>query len=206
MLRRSFSVGLVLVFLLTAYAAGTREYKIDNNHSTVGFSVPILGGLSKVTGKFSSFEINLQVDDKDITKSTVRAVIKTASIDTGIDARNNHLRTADFFDAEKYPEIIFQSTSVKKRGKGFVAMGDLTMHGVTKPIELPFWITGTFKKDGSTNIGYHAHMTLDRRDYGITWENKNSPGFVGDNIDVDIDMITKAIKDQSAASSSSSSN
>src|ERR1051325_2151121 len=158
MLRRSVSAGLVLMFLLTAYAAGTREYKIDNNHSTVGFSVPILGGLSRVTGKFSNFEINLQVDDKDITKSTVRAVIKTASIDTGIDARNNHLKTADFFDADKYPDIVFQSTSVKKRGKGFVAMGDLTMHGVTKQIELPFSISGVFKKDGNTNVGYRAHI------------------------------------------------
>jgi len=196
MLRRSVSVGLVLIFLLTAYAAGTREYKIDNNHSTVGFSVPILGGLSQVTGKFSEFDINLQADDKDITKSTVRAVIKTASIDTGIDARNNHLRTADFFDADKFPEIVFQSTSVKKRGKGFVALGDLTMHGVTKQIELPFSIAGVVKKNGMTNVGYRARMTLNRLDYGINWENKNSPGFVGDNIDLEIDVITKAIKDQ----------
>jgi polyisoprenoid-binding protein YceI len=196
MLKRTLSVGLVLGLLLTAYAAGTREYKIDVNHSTVGFSVPILGGLSQVKGKFAEFDINLQTDEKDITKSSVKAVIKSASIKTGIDARDNHLRTADFFDAEKFPEITFHSTRVKKSGKGFVAVGDLTMHGVTKQIELPFAITGTFKKDGMTNVGYHAHMTLNRRDYGINWENKTSPNFVGDDIDVDIDLITKAIKDQ----------
>lgn len=186
----------MLVFLLTAYGAGTREYTIDNNHSTVGFSVPILGGLSQVKGKFSSFEIVLLNDEKDITKSSVKVVIKTASIHTGIDARDNHLRTADFFDAEKYPEITFQSTRVKKSGKSFVAIGDLTMRGVTKQIELPFSITGVVKKDGVTNVGYHAHMTLNRRDYGINWEHKTTPNFVGDNIDVDIDLITKAIKDQ----------
>jgi polyisoprenoid-binding protein YceI len=196
MLNRFVTVSLVFVLFLTSFAAAPREYKIDNNHSTVGFSVPILGGLSQVTGKFSNFDINLQADEKDITRSTVRAVIKTASIDTGIDARDNHLRTGDFFDAEKFPEIIFQSTSVKKRGKGFVAIGDLTMHGVTKPVELPFTITGTVKKDGMTTVGYRAHLTLNRRDYGINYTNKTTPNFIGDMIDVDIELITKAIKDQ----------
>lgn len=196
MLYRFVSITLVLTLFLSAYAAGTREYKIDNNHSTVGFSVPILGGLSQVTGKFSSFDINLQADEKDIAKSTVRAVIKTASIDTGIDARDNHLRNADFFDAEKFPEIVFQSTSVKKRGKGFVATGDLTMHGVTKQIELPFTVTGTVKKDGMTNVGYRAQLTLNRRDYGINYTHKTTPNFIGDMIAVDIELVTKAIKDQ----------
>jgi polyisoprenoid-binding protein YceI len=196
MLYRFISIGLVLTLFLTAYAVAPREFKIDNNHTTVGFSVPILGGLSRVVGKFAEFDINLQADEKDITKSSVKAVIKTASIKTGIDARDNHLKTADFFDAEKYPEITFQSTSVKKRGKGFVAIGDLTMHGVTKQIELPFTATGTVKNNGATTLGYHAHMTLNRRDYGINWEHKTTPNFVGDNIEVDLDVITKATKDQ----------
>ena len=196
MVNRFVTISLVFVLFLTSLAAAPREYKIDNNHSTVGFSVPILGGLSQVTGKFSNFDINLQADEKDITRSSVRAVIKTASIDTGIDARDNHLRTADFFDAEKFPEIVFQSTSVKKRGKGFVAIGDLTMHGVTKTVELPFTVTGTVKKDGMTTVGYRAQLTLNRRDYGINYTNKTAPNFIGDLIDVDIELITKAIKDQ----------
>lgn len=196
MLYRLVSITLILAFFLSAYAAAPREFKIDNNHTTVGFSVPILGGLSQVKGKFVDFNIDLQADEKDITKSTVKAVIKTASIKTGIDARDNHLKTADFFDAEKYPEITFQSTSVRKKGKGFVASGDLTMRGVTKQIDLPFTATGIVRDNGGTILGYHAHMTLNRRDYGINWENKNSPTYVGDNIDVDIDVITKATKDQ----------
>lgn len=195
MLKRYISFLLpVTLLIITVYASDVREYKIDNNHSTVGFSVPILGGLSKVTGKFSDFDIDLKVDEKDITRSSVRAVLKTASISTGITARDEHLRTADFFDAAKFPEITFESTKIRKNGKGFVATGNLTIHGVTKPIELPFSITGTIKKDNSTNVGYAAKLVLNRRDFGINWEHPTAPGFVGDNVEIAINLITKAIK------------
>lgn len=195
MLKRSLAIFVVLGALMTVYAAGVREYKIDTNHSTVGFSVPIMGGLSKVRGKFSDFDIVLQNDEKDITKSSVKVVIKVASIDTGIGARDTHLKTADFFDAAKFPEITFESTMIKKAGKGFVAIGNLTMRGVTKQIALPFSVTGVIKNKDLTNVGYAATMTLNRRDYGINWEHPTAPNFVGDNIDVEINLITKAIKD-----------
>src|SRR5437868_4851663 len=112
---------LLSLFITVAYAGTTREYKIDNNHSTIGFSVPILGGLSQVSGKFADFNITLQSDEQDITKSTVKVTIKTASIDTGIAARDEHLRTPDFFDAARFPEITFESTQIKKQGKAFAA-------------------------------------------------------------------------------------
>lgn len=186
----------LFVVLIGVNAATVREYKIDTNHSTVGFSVPIMDGLSQVKGKFADFDIAIQNDDQDITKSSVKVAIKTASIDTGIDGRDKHLRTSDFFDVEKFPEITFQSTQIKKVGKGFVAVGDLTMHGVTKRVDLPFTITGIFKKDNLTNIGYHAQIVLNRRDYGINWEHNIEPTFVGDNVTVEINLITRAIKDQ----------
>lgn len=196
MLDRLVPIAVVFALFLTAYAAGPREFKIDNNHSTVGFSVPILGGLSQVKGKFMSFDIDLRFDEKDVTKSSVKAVIKASSVDTGIEGRDKHLRTADFFDVEKYPEITFQSSRVRKSGKGFVATGDLTMHGVTKQIDLPFTITGKVKKDGATTAGFRAHTTLNRRDYGVNYTNKNTPNFVGDTIDIDIDIITRPTQDQ----------
>jgi polyisoprenoid-binding protein YceI len=172
-----------------------RPYPIDNGHSTVGFTVPILNGLSKVRGKFTDFSITLNNDEKDITKSSVVVVIKPASIDTGIERRDAHLRSTDFFDVEKFAEIRFQSTRVEKRGKSFVAQGTLTMHGVSKEIALPFSVTGT-NKDATgkkMNIGYSARLTLNRRDYGITWSHQSVANFVGDNIDVEIDLITRAI-------------
>jgi polyisoprenoid-binding protein YceI len=194
MLKKLIPLSLVVVFLITIYASDVREYKIDTNHSTIGFSAPILNGLSSVTGKFSDFSIDLQNDENDTTKSSVKVVIKTASISTGIAARDNHLRTADFFAADQFPEITFVSTEIKKKGKSFLAVGNLTMHGVTKQIELPFSIKGVYKKDDQTNIGYEARMVLNRRDFGINWENPNSPSFVGDNVEVEINLITKAIK------------
>ena len=190
---------LVAVWLFSTIIAGqvdtSKQYRIDNNHSTVGFSVPIMGGLSKVSGKFTDFTVTLTNDEKDITKSSVSVVIKTASINTGIAARDNHLKTADFFEVEKYPEITFQSKSIEKKGKQLIAVGTFTMHGVSKEIALPFAITGTSKDPAAQkmNIGYAARITLNRRDFGINWQHPSVPNFVGDNVEIEINLITKAI-------------
>jgi polyisoprenoid-binding protein YceI len=189
---------LAIVVLSVAAIAQTgtaRIYPIDNNHSTVGFSVPILGGMSKVKGKFADFSITLNQDEKDITKSSVVVVIKATSIDTGIDRRDNHLRSADFFDVEKFPEIKFESNRIEKRGKSFIAHGTLTMHGISKEIALPFAVTGTNKNAAGTkmSVGYSTRLTLNRRDFGINWEHQTVPNFVGDNIEIEIDLITRAI-------------
>ncbi|HYV83709.1 MAG TPA: YceI family protein [Pyrinomonadaceae bacterium] len=189
---------LVLLMAVTAIAqdgATTRPYPIDNNHSTVGFSVPILGGLSQVKGKFTDFAITINNDEKDITKSSVSVVIKATSVDTGIEGRDRHLRNADFFDVEKFPEITFKSERIEKKGKQFIAHGPLTMHGVTKPIALPFSVTGTFKNPTTNklSVGYSAKMVLNRRDFGINYSRQDNPTFVGDNITVEIELVTRAL-------------
>ncbi|HEU4833666.1 MAG TPA: YceI family protein [Pyrinomonadaceae bacterium] len=189
---------LVLLTAITVFAqdgATTKPYPIDNNHSTVGFSVPILGGLSQVKGKFTDFAITLNNDEKDITKSSVSVVIKATSVDTGIEGRDRHLRNADFFDVEKFPEITFKSERIEKKGKQFIAHGPLTMHGVTKQIALPFSITGTFKNPTTNKIsmGYSARMVLNRRDFGINYSRQDNPTFVGDNITVEIELVTRAL-------------
>lgn len=185
---------IVCSITLVAQVSTGKPYPIDMNHSNVGFTVPIMNGLSKVKGKFTDFTVTLNVDEKDITKSTVNVSIKAASIDTGIENRDKHLKTADFFDVEKFPEITFQSNSIEKKGKQFVAHGPLTMHGVTKEIALPFTVTGVSESEDKTKktVGYSANLVLNRRDYGINWSHR-VPGFVGDNITVDIDLITRAI-------------
>jgi len=189
---------LILLMAVTAIAqdgATTRPYPIDNNHSTVGFSVPILGGLSQVKGKFTDFAITINNDEKDITKSSVSVVIKATSVDTGIEGRDRHLRNADFFDVEKFPEITFKSERIEKKGKQFIAHGPLTMHGVTKPIALPFSVTGTFKNPTTNklSVGYLAKMVLNRRDFGINYSRQDNPTFVGDNITVEIELVTRAL-------------
>jgi len=167
---------------------------IDNNHSTIGFSVSILGGLSEVTGKFTDFAVDLRHNEKDTSKSSVSVVIKAASIDTGITERDNHLRTADFFDVEKYPEITFQSTRIEKKGKQLIAVGTFTMHGVSKEIALPFTVASIDKDPVTKKIstGYATRLTLNRRDFGVYWE-KSVPNFVGDNVEIEINLIARAL-------------
>jgi polyisoprenoid-binding protein YceI len=189
----------VLLAALPAYPAVTK-YDADVAHSNVGFSIPILGGLSQVRGKFNDFSVEIVYDDKDVTKSTVRAVIKTASIDTGIERRDAHLRTADFFDAEKFPEITFQSARVEQKGGQLVAHGTFTMHGVSKEIALPFTINGVKKAaDGKTTLGVTARATVNRRDYGISFARPDNPDFLGDTVEVELNVITRAAAPQGAA-------
>ena len=195
MLKKSLLLVLAFAITIAAQVGTTRQYPIDMNHSTVGFSVPIMGGLSKVRGKFTDFTVNLTNDEKDITKSTVNVVIKATSVDTGIEGRDRHLRTADFFEVEKFPEITFQSSRIEKKGKQLIAHGTLTMHGIAKEIALPFTVTGVDENADKTkkNVGYSASIVLNRRDYGINYTHKTVPNFIGDNITVEIDLITKAI-------------
>ncbi|MBA2501260.1 MAG: YceI family protein [Pyrinomonadaceae bacterium] len=194
MLKR-FSLALLLITSLATHnaRAAAVNYEVDAAHSTVGFAVPILGGLSQVKGKFSDFTATIVYDEADITKSSVTATIKTASIDTGIERRDAHLRNADFFEVEKYPEITFQSKRVERRGKDFVAVGTFTMHGVSKEISVPFAKTGQFKNPANNKmvVGFSATMMINRRDYGITYSNRANPTFIGDEVKIELSMITK---------------
>ncbi len=193
MLKTIFATFLLFT-TITAQEAAARQYPIDTNHSTIGFTVSILGGLSKVTGKFTDFTVTLKHDEKDITKSSVSVVINAASIDTGITERDNHLRTADFFDVEKYPDITFQSKRIEKKGKQLIAVGTFTMHGVSKDIALPFTVASIDKDPVTKKIstGYATRLTLNRRDFGVYWE-KAVPNFVGDNVEIEINLIARAL-------------
>ena len=195
MLKKNLLALLVFSTLTAAQVNSVRQYPIDANHSTIGFSVSIMNGLSKVNGKFTDFTVTLMSDEKDITKSSVSVVIKAASINTGIPARDTDLRSAAFFEVEKYPEITFQSKRIEKKGKQLFALGTFTMHGVTKEIALPFQITGVNKDPASKkmNLGYSAHIVLNRRDFGINWTHPKVPNFVGDNVEIEINLITRAI-------------
>lgn len=195
MLRRHlFATLLAVVLAASSVSSATMKFDIDANHSNVGFSVPILGGLSKVSGKFTDFNVTIVYDDADIKKSSVNAVIKAASIDTGVERRDAHLRNADFFEVEKYPEITFQSSRIEKKGKQLTAYGTFTMHGVSKEIAMPFTITGVNKDaaTGKTTLGVNARLNINRRDYGINWSNKQNPTFVGDMVEIELNLITRA--------------
>jgi polyisoprenoid-binding protein YceI len=192
-------IGLSLACLgccLAAFAqdptpAVEKIYVLDTNHSTIGFSVPIFG-MSEVTGKFSDFKGRIVVpDETDLTKSTVDVVIKTASIDTGVEDRDKHLRTADFFDAPTYPEITFKSKKIQKVADAWAVTGDFTMHGVTKELTIPFQLTGHDK-----TLGARASFPLNRRDYGVSWSRAMDDGsvFVADQVTVELRVLTRTGK------------
>ncbi|MBA3767022.1 MAG: YceI family protein [Acidobacteria bacterium] len=124
--------------------------------------------------------------------------MKATSIDTGVENRDKHLRTADFFDVEKYPEITFQSKRVEKKGDKLTAFGTFTMHGVSREVALPFMITGKYKdpKDGDVNVGFASKLMLNRQDYGITWRHKDIPTFVGDEVEIELNLITRVAKNK----------
>src|SRR5918993_262509 len=146
------------------------DYKIDPAHSLIGFAVQHLE-INWVEGRFKEYEGTIRYDDKDVTKSSVEFSAKVASLDTEVEARDKHLRTADFFEVEKYPTMTFKSTRVERKGKeALVLHGDLTLKGVTKPVQLPFQVTGAVKDTrGNTRFGIEAKARLNRRDFGINY-------------------------------------
>jgi polyisoprenoid-binding protein YceI len=189
------SLSLVLLIATSLSSAPLAVKRFDTNHSTIGFRIPIAGGMSEVEGKFTDFAIDVAYDDQNVANSSVTAVIQAASIDTGIPDRDKHLRSADFFDVAKYPEVKFVSSSIEKRPDGFVAHGTFTMHGVSKEIALPFRQTGMQKIPDKNAIilGFAAKTQLDRRDYGLNWKHSVDPLFVGNDVDIEIRLITKLI-------------
>jgi len=194
MLKKLFmAVVLASLSSVSAHPGTSVKYSVDANHSTVGFSVPILDGVSIVRGKFTDFTIDIYYDETDIIKSSVTAKIKAASIDTGVEARDKHLRTADFFEVEKYPEISFQSTKIVKKGKGFIAVGTFTMHGVSKEISIPFTNRGKFynEKTKKNLLGFSANLQLDRRDYGMAWKHSAVPNWVGDLVTIELVILVR---------------
>ena len=188
-MRRVTALVLVLAFIgATGIAQAADTYTIDVAHSSIGFAVKHLG-LSKVKGTFNDFSGTILVDSVDIAKSSVNVTIKAASINTDNESRDKHLRSADFFETDKYPDITFVSEKIEKTATGYVAHGNFTMHGVTKKIALPFIVTGPIKgMAGEYRLAVEAETKLDRQEYGISFSKTLDTGglVVGNEVAVDI--------------------
>lgn len=174
-----------------ANSPAAETYQLDPAHTFVSFSVAHLG-LSRARGSFRDVAGTIQYDSADVTKSSVEVRIKTASVDTDNEGRDQHLRSPDFFDAEKFPEMTFKSRRVERRGQTYVARGELTIKGVAKEVELPFTLSGPIKDPfgGPSRLGVNGSLTIDRRDYGITWSRVMDGGglFVGNDVTIDISL------------------
>jgi polyisoprenoid-binding protein YceI len=181
------------------FAADT--YTIDKNHSDVSFTIRHFA--SRVRGRFADFSGAVAVDSAKPEDSSVTFTIKTASIDTNNADRDNHLRTPDFFDAAKNPEITFKSTKMTPTGKDkYDVTGTLTMRGVSKEITLPVTYLGSMKDPGGNDrASFELSTKLNRKDYGINWNKAlDNGGFMlSDDVDVTISLETVKKKPEAAA-------
>ena len=171
------------------------DFRIDPAHSSIGFAIRHYE-INWVEGRFKDFAGTIRYDDKDVTKSSVEFTAKVTSIDTGVEGRDKHLRTADFFEVEKYPEMTFKSTRVERKGKNAgVLHGDLTLKGVTKPVSLPFTMTGAVADPrGNTRFGVEAQTKINRRDFGINYGNAMAAGGFDVGNEVTIKLHLEALK------------
>jgi polyisoprenoid-binding protein YceI len=169
-LRRAAFAAAVLLALPLAGLAQTATWTIDPAHSSAGFAIRH-AGVSTVHGTLYKVGGTVAWDDKDVTKSTVDATIDATTVSTGMEARDNHLKSPDFFDVAKYPTMTFKSTSVAKTADGLKVVGDFTMHGVTKSVTLNVTdvspVTENVMKKGTYSRGLTATTTINRHDFGV---------------------------------------
>jgi polyisoprenoid-binding protein YceI len=181
---------LVLILGFGAGTAATQDlYTIDRSHSNVAFKVRHL--VSKVGGEFTEFEGTITADFNNLDACGVQFSIQSASIDTRNEDRDSHLRSADFFDVEKFPEITFTSTKVTRiDDDSFAVAGILTMHGVSQPTMLTVDYLGEMIAMGGTRAGYELSTTLDRKDFGVSWNRALDSGglILGDDVEVNINL------------------
>jgi len=169
------------------------SYSFDKNHSAISFRVRHMG-LVDVIGFFRDFTGTINYNAKDVSKSTVEFAAQATSVDTGVAPRDTHLRSADFFEVEKFKEITFKSTKVDSSGKTLMVTGDFTMKGVTKSITFPVNVAGFLpgNERGGPTMGSTAKTVINRRDYGINYGSKLPNGALALSDDVEIDLQIEA--------------
>ena len=162
---------LLLLFLISfgmnLKAQSESQWTADNTHSNFGFKAKH-NGISYAVGEFRSFDLNITTNDAGFLNSEVELTIDAASINTANDSRDGHLRSADFFDTEKYPTITFKSKKITSKGENmYILTGDFTMHGVTKELEVQMMHNGTITSRGREVAGLYFTTSVNRMEYGV---------------------------------------
>ncbi len=166
-------------------------YAIDPQHSQVDFGIKHMG-ISTVHGRFAIKDGSVDLDPANVTESAVMATIDVTSVDTGEAQRDTHLRSPDFFDAAKFPTATFKSTKVTKTSDGFDVIGDLSLHGVTKPVTLHMEAPSKAQiaMDKKEHRGFTATTTIHRQDFGLNWNGtlKSGDSMLGDDVKMEFDI------------------
>ena len=187
-------LAILVSWCVTGIAVGADSYIVDKTHALVGFTVRHLV-INKVRGKFNDFTGTITYNEQDITKSALKGTIKVASIDTDNAKRDKHLRSPDFFDAANHPNITFVSKRVEQSGTTNRLVGDVTIHGITKEIKIPFTITGKIKDPwGKMRIGFEAILRINRQDFGVAYSKVMDNGGLVVGNRVNIELIGEAVK------------
>ena len=175
---------IFMMLLIAGSAMAQATWNIDKAHSKVGFSIAHMG-VSEVEGNFDEFDAAVVTKTEDFNGAEVSFTAKTSSIDTYNERRDGHLKSPDFFEVEKYPEIAFKGTLVKEGGQ-YKLKGNLTMKGVTKPAEFDVTYGGAVNTGKGMKAGFKLNGKINRHDYGLTWNNKLATGelTVGDIVEV----------------------
>jgi polyisoprenoid-binding protein YceI len=184
-------IALAAAVAVSALAAGESTWQIDPAHSNAQFVVRHMG-ISNVQGDFTKISGAVEYDEKDVAKSSVNATIDVASIDTRVEGRDKDLKSANWFDVDKYPTITFHSKKAWKEGDGLKVSGDLTIHGVTKEVTLDVTGPTAAVKDpwGNSRRGLSAAIKVNRQDFGLVFAGKTPGGdaVVGDNVAITLDV------------------
>ena len=171
-------------------------YEIDPAHTEVGFSARHMM-VTRVRGKFTDVSGSVVFDEADPARSTAEIVMAASSIDTGVGPRDAHLRSADFLDAERFPELRIAVTSiVPKRGNGYTLHADATVRGVTRSVELDAELLGLYSSmQGARRIGVSARTTINRKDWGLDWNVALETGgwLVGEEITFEIEIAAEEV-------------
>lgn len=179
-----------LVVLMVGLVSAEEKYQIDTVHSSVAFSVRHMV-ISDVKGEFNKFSGTIMFDKDNVGNSSVNVTIDAASIDTDNEKRDGHLKSADFFDVQNHPNITFVSKNVKKGDDGYIAVGDLTIRGVTKEVGIPFTVAGPIiDSGGNKRIGANGELTINRQDFGVSWSRTLDNGglVVGEDVKISLDV------------------
>lgn len=186
----AFAVTTAVLLAISA-AAQTSTWNIDPSHSSAQFTVRHLA-ISNVSGAFTKMSGSVSLNDKDITQSQVNATIDASSIDTRQPDRDKDLRSPNFLDVEKYPTLEFKSKRIVKSGDKLQLVGDLTLHGTTREVTLDIDGPTPELADpwGNLRRGFSATTTINRKDYGVVWNNtlKTGEAVVGDNVEIQLDV------------------
>jgi polyisoprenoid-binding protein YceI len=192
---------VVLAALVALPVFAQEAWTVDKGHSTANFKIRHF--TANVIGAFNDFDAAINLDRANPEKSSVEFTIQATSVDTNSENRDKHLRSADFFDVEKFPTITFKSTSIAAKGKdAFDVTGDFTMHGVTKRVTLPVTFGGFAKTQRGEKAGFEVETTLNRKDYGIVWNRALDEGgfMLSDDVKVTINLeLNKKMPEAPAA-------